>query len=238
MHDVLLFKRQDACHIFKFYGLELDEGAVVERPAPLPERRIEVYGDSVSAGEVSEAMDYVGQADPVHNGEYSNSYYSYAWMTARKLNAQIHDIAQGGIALLPKTGWFMEPHYIGMEEVYDKLQYHPQLGPVKQWDFEKYRPHVVIVAIGQNDNHPEDYMAEDYDGEKGRYWREHYKAFIQKLREIYPNAVLVLATTILNHDSGWDRAIDEYVGNCNKRITGYITICTEETVVEHRDISV
>lgn len=47
------------------------------------------------AGEVSEAVDYVEKEDPEHNGEYSNSWYSYSWMTARKLGAQIHDIAQG-----------------------------------------------------------------------------------------------------------------------------------------------
>lgn len=39
---------------------------------PLSGRRIEVYGDSVSAGEVSEAVDCVGKEDPVHNGGYSN----------------------------------------------------------------------------------------------------------------------------------------------------------------------
>ena len=36
-------------------------------------------------------------------------------MTARMLNAQIHDIAQGGIALLDGQGWFHEPDQIGME---------------------------------------------------------------------------------------------------------------------------
>ena len=52
-------------------------------PPPVPKRKIEVYGDSVSAGEVSEALDFVGKEDPEHNGEYSNSWYSYAWMTAK-----------------------------------------------------------------------------------------------------------------------------------------------------------
>ena len=51
-----------------------------------------MYGDSVSAGEVSEAVEYTGKPDPEHNGQYSNSWYSYAWMTARRLDAEIHDI--------------------------------------------------------------------------------------------------------------------------------------------------
>ncbi len=209
MHDVLVFKRQDSCHTFKFHGFEVDDRARIEAPEALPQRRIEVYGDSVSAGEVSEAIDYVGKEDPVHNGEYSNSYYSYAWMLARKLNAGIHNIAQGGIALLHGTGWFMEPDYIGMEEVYDKIQYHPLLGNPKSWDFTKYTPHIVLVAIGQNDSHPEDYMARDYYGEKSLRWRSHYMAFISKLRNIYPDSVIILATTILNHHENWDRSIEE-----------------------------
>ena len=76
-------------------ALELSRGSVLLPPPEKPNRRIEVYGNSVSAGEVSEAVDYVGKEDPEHNGEYSNSWYSYRWMIARKLGAQIHDIAQG-----------------------------------------------------------------------------------------------------------------------------------------------
>ncbi|NLL76675.1 MAG: electron transporter RnfD [Clostridiales bacterium] len=208
LHDVLIFKRQDACHTFKFYGLEVENNSLIRASQPLPMRKIEVYGDSVSAGEVSEAVDYEGKEDPVHNGEYSNSYYSYAWMTARKLNARIHDIAQGGVALLNGTGWFMEPDYIGMEQIYDKLQYNPELGSVNCWDFTKYRPHLVLVAIGQNDNHPFDYMAEDYDSEKSVYWRKRYKMFVENLRRIYPKAVIILKTTILYHHQNWDRSIE------------------------------
>lgn len=208
-HELLFFKRQDSCHIVDFYGFELNEGAEI---MPIPERkkrRIEVYGDSVSAGEVSEAIEYAGKEDPKHNGEYSNAWYSYAWITARKLNADIHDVAQGGVALLNGTGWFFAPEYIGMEQMYDKLNYNPALGEVKQWDFSKYRPHVVIVAIGQNDNHPKDYMAEEYHCEKAIYWRKSYKQFVKQLREIYPETEIILTTTILNHDKAWDRAIDE-----------------------------
>lgn len=206
-HEFLLFKRQDSCHVFTFYGLELEEGGQLLKADAMPERRIEVYGDSVSAGEVSEAIEFVGKPDPVHNGEYSNSWYSYAWMTARKLNAQIHNIAQGGIALLDATGWFYEPNYIGMEQVYDKIKYHPDLGKIENWDFLLYRPHVVIVAIGQNDSNPEDYMASDPEGEKTEKWKRHYKQFLLRLREIYPKAVIIPTTTILVHSPNWDEAI-------------------------------
>ena len=208
-HELLLFKRQDACHYLQLHGLYLEAGGDIAAPEPLPGRRIEVYGDSVSAGEVSEAVDYCGQVDPPHNGEFSNSYYSYSWFTARMLNAQLHDVAQGGIALLDGTGYFRWPEYLGMEYMYDKMQYHTDICEPKAWDFSLYTPHVVIVAIGQNDNHPDDYMSGDYDHPKAVNWRSHYKAFVEKLRAIYPKAYIILSTTILNHHENWDKSIHQ-----------------------------
>ena len=208
-HELILYKRMDACHHVTIHGFELGDDAVLLQPSELPKRRIEVYGDSVSAGEVSEAVAYVKKSDPVHEGQYSNSWYSYAWMTARKLDAQLHNIAQGGVALLPGTGWFAEPDYIGMEQIYDKVSYHPSLGEIKEWDFSRYVPQVVIVAIGQNDNHPTDYMADDPAGEQAQHWKNHYEQFVRKLRAHYPKATMILTTTILEHHKNWDDAIEE-----------------------------
>lgn len=208
-HELLLFKRMDACHYFTFHGFELEDGSRVLPPPEVPGRRIEVFGDSVSCGEVSEAVDYVGKEDPKHDGEFSNSWYSYSWITARKQNAELHITSQGGAALLDKTGWFCWPDFVGMESIYDKIQYNPQLGALKEWDFSRWTPHVVVLAIGQNDANPENYMAEDYESEKAVNWRKHYRAFIEKLMGLYPKAHFVLTTTILGHDPGWDRAIDD-----------------------------
>lgn len=208
-HEITLFKRQDACHYVIFKGLIVDKGAVVKKAAAPYKRRIEVYGDSVSAGEVSEAVDYVGLPDPEHNGEYSNSFYSYSWTLARRLHAEIHDIAQGGISLFDREGYFAAPEYVGMLSSFDKIEYNPQLGGLKQWDFTLYTPHVVIIAIGQNDAHPVNYMAEDYDGEHAAFWRSEYGRFVRIIRGKYPRAHIILTTTILGHDPAWDRAIDE-----------------------------
>ena len=223
IHEVLIFKRMDSCHLCEIESLEVSEDAEFLALPEVEDRRIEVYGDSVSAGEVSEAVEYTGKEDPEHNGEYSNSWYSYTWMTARKLHAQIHDIAQGGIALLDNTGWFLEPEAVGMESTWDKIQYNPYYGKLIPWDFQEYRPDVVLVAIGQNDNHPEDYMKEDYQGEKAIYWREHYKQFLSHLREKYPEAHIICHTTLLCHDVSWDNAIDEAVQSLNdKKISHYL----------------
>lgn len=95
-HEILFFKRQDACHEMKLLSLEVSGGSELLKIPERPVKCIEVYGDSISAGEVSEAEKYAGENDPKHQGEYSNSWYSYAWITARKFGARLHNISQGG----------------------------------------------------------------------------------------------------------------------------------------------
>lgn len=222
-HEFLLFKRQDACHEFSLLGMEINDCEKIIKSPLKTNRRIAVFGDSVSAGEVSEAVDYVGKEDPLHNGEYSNSWYSYAWITARKLNAQLHDIAQGGIALMDETGWFCEPNAVGMETIWDKIRYNPLLGTVTQWNHAQYIPQLILVAIGQNDSHPQDYMAQDYNGKRASVWRTHYKQFLKKLRMAYPSASIICCTTLLRHDAAWDKAIGQVVQELgDQRITQYL----------------
>lgn len=206
-HQVMLFKRQDGCHIYALCELEIC-GELLE-PEKKPARRIEVYGDSISAGEVSEATDYVGKPDPPHQGEYSNSWYSYAWIAARRLGAELHDIAQGGIPLLNGAGWYAPPWYPGMEFIWDKLRYQPEPGNERTWDFSRYRPQLVLLAIGQNDSNPEDYMALEPGGAKAKHWKEQYAALVKQLRTQYPEAVILLKTTILCHHENWALAIGE-----------------------------
>lgn len=223
-HEVTIFKRMDACHYFTFYGVVAEEntlageGSMAENEkgdgkngkAMKLERRMEVYGDSISCGEVSEAIALCGQNDPDgHEGIFSNSFYSYPWILARMLGARLHDVAQGGISLRDGEGYFDMPNTKGMLSRYDKIQNNPSLGECKTWDFSKYVPQVVIVAIGQNDAHPDNYMAEEYDGEKAASWRRDYEGFIRTLRDKYANATIVLTTTILGHDPAWDKAIGE-----------------------------
>ncbi|GFI04101.1 cellulase/esterase CelE [Clostridiales bacterium] len=222
-HEILFFKRQDSCHEMTLCSLSLSEGASLLPPPPIPERRIEVYGDSVSAGEVSEALPYIGKEDPPHNGEYSNSWYSYAWLTARRLNAQLHNIAQGGIALMNNTGWFHKPHAIGMESIWDKVHYAPEEGFPTSWDFKQYIPDAVIVALGQNDSHPYDFMKEEPSGTKAARWRECYKEFLVKLRCQYPEAHVICCTTLLNHDKSWDESIEQVCHELSdKKISHYL----------------
>ena len=240
-HDIILFKRQDATHYFKFFGFVIDEDArVLDAPA-LPERKIECFGDSVSAGAVVEAMEYVGSSDPEnHDGIYDNAWHSYAAITARNLGAQLHDTAQGGIAIFDNTGWYHAPTFIGMETAYNKLCYFPEgENGYTDWDFGRYTPHLVIFAVGQNDQHNEtDGDPDINDPEFRTRWKNRYKDIINSLREKYPKARFVLLLTVLCHDPEWDTAVDEIAAELNDgRITHFMFTRTGKATPGHPRLS-
>ncbi len=222
VHEVTLYKRQDAAHYFEFKGFELSEGAKVLAAKAAPKRRIECYGDSVSAGAVVEAVENTASQDPENNdGHWDNAWYSYSLITARNLGAQIHDIAQGGIALFDNTGYYHAPSFIGMETAYDKVCYFPEAeGGMTSWDFSKYIPHLVIFAVGQNDPHNEG--GDDFDISDTAYckkWKDAYKRIINDLMSKYPKARFVLTLTVLQHDKSWDEAIAEIAEEMGERVS-------------------
>lgn len=208
MHEIIIYKTHGAHNYFEFFGLICDDNAKISK-AELPERKIECYGDSVSAGEVCEAQGFEAMHDPEgHNSRYDNAWYSFTMQTARLLNAQIHNIAQGGIALRNNTGYYNSGK-VGLETVYDKVCYLPHVG-YTQWDFSKYIPDVVVIAIGQNDPHHEGF--DDYDIADTNYrrtWKDSYLELLRNLRKHYPDACFVLCTTVLMHSDEWDNAIEE-----------------------------
>lgn len=216
-HQVTVYKKHAANQLLVFKGIETD-GVLLEKPV-LPQLKMEVYGDSVCAGEVIEAVDYVGKCDPEgHNSKYDNVWNSFVMQTSRNLGAQIHNSCQGGIALFDGTGYFHHPDYIGLESTFDKLCYFPE-GGISMWDFSLYTPDIVVIAIGQNDKHNGRTDKDDIDISDPVYRREWQTAYIRMVRTLndkYGSPKFVLTTTILMHDSEWDNAIDEIKDELNE----------------------
>lgn len=211
IHTVIIYKRHAGNQTLCIQGFETDGEFLA--PDPLPELKIEVYGDSVCAGEVIEAYDHVGKCDPDnHESAFDNVWNSFVMQTSRNLNAQIHNICQGGIALFDGTGYFHMPDYIGLESVYDKTCYFPEAGELTAWDFSRYKADIVIIAIGQNDKHNGKTDKDDIDitvPAVRSEWKTAYMKMVRELDKHYGGAKFVLTTTVLMHGSEWDKAIDE-----------------------------
>lgn len=220
-HTVTIFKRTAGSHhYFSFCGLMVDENATVSPIDRKYDMKLEVYGDSVSAGEVVEAVYYDGHCDPSHNSCYDNSWFSYSLSLARKLNAEIHCNAQGGISMVDGAGYFNPDSYIGMETVYKQMSYVPEMG-ITEWDFSRYTPDYVIIALGQNDAHPDPKRI--YEKNYREYWKTTYKNMVNSLIEKYGEKTrFILITTVLMHEATWDEALDEIAEELgNKNVVRY-----------------
>ena len=209
-HTLTIFKRQAANHAFTISDIDCDGEFLPCEPEY--RLKLEFYGDSVSAGECTEADDFAGSCDPCnHMWIYDNSY---TWQCARLLGASFHNTSQGGIAVFDDTGYFHWPKMIGMESVYDKVCYFPEGGEITKWDFGRYIPDVVVFALGQNDKHNGITDADDidiYDPAVRRRWKDGYIKLIRDVTVHYGDVKIVMITTVLMHDPEWDAAIDEIV---------------------------
>ena len=137
-HKIELYKRTEGTNgAVAFLAFLLDNGKTLTAPPARPARKIEFYGDSVTAGL---ALDSTAD-DQAAN--YSNSYLAYGSVTSRNLNAEHHTIAVSGIGLV--ISWWdanMPKNY------YYRLN---SSSDSSNWDFSQWKPDCIVINLGQND---------------------------------------------------------------------------------------
>ena len=206
VHQAVLVKRNDyITGEFNFHGIIID-GQLLAANSDSP-RKIEVYGDSISAGAAVE-YEATGVRDPEGNNNHlSNAYHSYASILARDYDAELTLVAQSGAALMDGFGFWNQG--TGAEVFYDKVK------PLKEaatWDFSNYHPDLVIIALGQNDSATVP-IGQDVSVEE---WKNHYKQFIANLRAKYPDTYFIGMFPNMYHDRAWDNYIIEAIAEYRK----------------------
>ena len=181
-HSFLITKRTEGEEgATAFHGLELGEHGELLAPPPRPTRKIEFFGDSITSGMGNEAPDD-GRDDLLKD---KNNFMSYAAITARNLNAEMHVVSQSGIGVM--ISWFP----------FTMPQFYDQLGAVgnndSAWDFSKWTPDVVVINLLQNDSwligRDRKLQPEPSDAQRIAA----YKAFVKRIRQHYPRAYIVCA---------------------------------------------
>ena len=185
-HKVEIFKRTewDRGKTF-FYGFQI-EGDAKLLPKPFPnKRKIEFYGNSITAGYAIE--DLSGNDRP--DSTFTNNYLSYAAITARHFNADYHCICKSGIGI--SVSWFP----LIMSEMYDRLD---PLDPNSQWDFSLYTPEIVVINLLQNDswivNLPDSDEFKLRFGDTApddAFLISAYQEFVASIRSRYPQANII-----------------------------------------------
>ena len=176
-HEVrIMYANEGYQRMPEFRGFGLDEGCQLLPPMPLPMRKIEFIGDSMTCGYGVETMDEKeGFSD-----ETANHYYTYAALSARALKAQHVVVARSGIGIYrnyngPKTG-----NADCMPRVYDQTLFGVD---TLKWDFARYTPDVVCVNLGTND-----VSTDPYDK---TMLENAYRDFYYTLRAKYPDTKIV-----------------------------------------------
>ena len=163
IHDVALVRRTEA-KLGETTFLGFDTPGTLLAPTAAPERRIEIIGDSISAGYGNEGPNATCTFNPAEE----NHYQTYGALTARALGAEQHTVAWSAQTIGEMTGYFEKTL--------------PQQ-PESAWDFKSWPPQVVIMNIGTNN-------FATYDPTEARYVRI-YSALFSRVREVYPNALIV-----------------------------------------------
>ena len=144
-------------------------------PLPLPTRKIEFIGNSITCGMGADAS-----VVPCKTAEWfdqHNAYQAYGPTTARALQAQYYLTAVSGIGLIHSCCDMT----VTMPEVFGSLNLRDGTG---RWDVARYQPDVVTVTLGQNDGIQDSV----------KFCRA-YVAFLGTLRKAYPAAQLVCLTS-------------------------------------------
>lgn len=212
-HTVELFKRTEYDRGKSwFYGFQAGAGTEI-LPAPPPkQRKIEFYGNSISAGYAID--DYSGNDSP--DSTHTNNYLSYAALTARHFEAAYSCVCKSGIGIM--VSWF--PYT--MPEVYDRLN---PLDSTSTWDFSRYTPDVVVINLFQNDSwlvkrpeHAEFKRAFNSEAPTEEAIVEAYRRFVLSIREKYPQAHIIAALgsmDITQEGSPWPGYVAKAVASLN-----------------------
>jgi len=186
-HTIQLFKITNTDNrITGLYGFEIDTKGKVVKPKKLPKRKIEFFGNSITAGHgIDVPLDSADSGAP----QFFNNYKTYAATTARYFNAQYHCTAKSGIGVM--VSWFNQI----MPEIYDRVN--PNDSNSK-WNFGNYQPDIVVVNLFQNDswlvNQPEnDQFKARFGSSKPseEFIINAYANFLKTLRIKYPAANII-----------------------------------------------
>lgn len=212
-HSIEIFKRTEYNRGKTTFFNFVIKGNAKVLPKLTKKRKLEFYGNSISAGYAVE--DLTGDDSP--DSTYTNNYLSYTALTARHYKAEYRCICRSGIGIMVSWRRFSVNT---MPEIYDRLI---PTDSTSAWNFSNYIPNIVVVNLFQNDswlvNLPNNKAFKTRFGSeapKDDFIINSYKKFISEIRNNYPDANIICILgnmDITEKGSKWigyiNRAVEE-----------------------------
>jgi lysophospholipase L1-like esterase len=193
-HTVQLFRRTEAFNNpTMFLGFSVTGGALVPTTYPF-HRRIEVIGDSISAGYGVEG----DRATCGYSQETQDATDTYVAIAARDFNAALSMVVFSGKGMYRDLDFDMSAT---MPKIYDRTLYNDA---DNHWSYTSYVPDVIVINLGTNDY---------ANGNPGTPFTETYIEFMSQLRALYPAAEIFCV-------AGGMQNADVYVQAVQAAVTG------------------
>lgn len=175
-HSLTLLRQGEASFgVSSLQALQIEDGQLL--PTSVPERRIEIYGDSITCG-------YGNEGESPECGfslETENHYLSYGMILARRLGAELSSIAWSGKGVASNYAGEAGPTLVDLAD-----RAIPE-DARSLWSYPtSTSPQVVIINLGTND------YSTDQDPPDELFLAE-YDRLLQSIRSHHPHA-LILAT--------------------------------------------
>jgi lysophospholipase L1-like esterase len=157
---------------------------------------IEFIGNSITCGAASDTSEM-----PCGKGDYQdqhNAYYSYGPRVARALHVNFILSSVSGIGIY--RNWNSDGP--AMPSVYEKEDF--QLKSTELWNFKKYSPKIVSIALGTNDFSHGDGIHPRLPFDSAAFVKN-YVSFVQTVKSKYPKAKIALLSSPMVH--GDDRTL-------------------------------
>lgn len=157
-------------------------------PTPVKDRKVEFIGDSITCGYGNEGIN----GKDVFCTSQENPEDAYAILTAKSLNADYQLVSWSGIGII--TNWVPETAEEPLEEIlmpklyqYRDLRLDEKLGlPEEKWDFNEYRPDLVVIFLGTNDD---SYVRNKED--RKEVFGTKYERFLEQVHKSNPEAAML-----------------------------------------------
>lgn len=176
-HDLLLHRRTEPLvGVTQFVEFVPEQGEALLPVPPAPERRIEVIGDSISAGYGVDGADETC----TFTSDTENNYLAYSALTGRMLEADTTIVAWSGRGVYRNYNDGAEDT---MPEMYGRtIADEPQ----PAWDFSSWVPQVVVINLGTNDFSPN----VPADAQFREPFTNAYAGLVDTVRKNYPDAFI------------------------------------------------
>jgi lysophospholipase L1-like esterase len=191
VHEAVVVKRTEPLvGEVQLLGVDPDAGTRLVPAAPAPARRLELVGDSITAG-----YGVLGRDETCPFSAATEDYTrSFAALTAAALGAEAHVVAWSGRGVC--RNYADEPGE-PMPALHGRTL--PARGD-SRWDFARFVPAAVVVNLGTNDF--------GLGRPPAARFVAAYAAFLRHLRAVYPAAFLlcVLGPMLAgaDRDAAWD----------------------------------